>query len=89
MILIGETSLSKRGNKLLLQKKVVPRAFRPFQDDCSWFFIFKEVICMDSDYYYYYSNECNLINYTNYLGGNKKWKKSYLIYFKKEDMSKI
>ena len=44
---------------------------------------------MDSDYYYYYSNECNLINYTNYLGGNKKWKKSYLIYFKKEDMSKI
>lgn len=28
---------------------------------------------MDSDYYYYF-NECNLINYTNYLGGNKNGK---------------
>lgn len=28
---------------------------------------------MDSDYYYYF-NECNLINYTNYLGGNKNRK---------------
>ena len=30
---------------------------------------------MDSDYYYYYFNDCNLINYTNYLGGNKNEKK--------------
>jgi hypothetical protein len=30
MILIGEIPLSIRGNKLLLQKKVVPRAIRPF-----------------------------------------------------------
>ena len=28
---------------------------------------------MDSDYFYYES-ECNLINYTNYLGGNKNEK---------------
>ena len=73
MILIGQYPLSIRGNKLLLQIKVVPRAIRPF-----WmfarFFIFKEVICMDSDYYYYYFGECNLINYTNYLGGNKNEK---------------
>ena len=67
MILIGEISLSIRGNKLLLQTKVVPRAIRPLLDVCS-FFIFKEVICMDIDYYF---DECNLINYTNYLGGNK------------------
>ena len=26
---------------------------------------------MDSDYYYYYFDDCNLINYTNYLGGNR------------------
>lgn len=26
---------------------------------------------MDSDYYYYYFEECNLTNYTYYLGGNK------------------
>ena len=26
---------------------------------------------MDSDYYYYYFEECNLTNYTNYLEGNK------------------
>ena len=26
---------------------------------------------MDSDYYYYYFDDCNLINYTNYLGGIK------------------
>jgi len=37
-------------------------------------FIFKEVICMDSDYYYYYFDDCNLINYTNYLGGDKNGK---------------
>jgi len=42
-------------------------------DVCS-FFISKEVICMDSDYYYYYFNERDLINYTNYLGGNKNGK---------------
>lgn len=30
---------------------------------------------MDSDYYYYYFNESSLINYTNYLGGNKNGKK--------------
>jgi len=29
---------------------------------------------MDSDYYYYYFNERDLINYTNYLGGNKNGK---------------
>ena len=29
---------------------------------------------MDSDYYYYYFDDCNLINYTNYLGGNKNGK---------------
>ena len=29
---------------------------------------------MNSDYYYYYFNEGNLINYTNYLGGNKNGK---------------
>ena len=29
---------------------------------------------MDGDYYYYYLNNCNLINYTNYLGGNKNGK---------------
>ena len=29
----------------------------------------KEVVCMDSEYYYYYFNECNLINYTNTNGG--------------------
>ena len=28
---------------------------------------------MDSDYYYYF-DDCNLINYTNYLGGNKNGK---------------
>ena len=26
---------------------------------------------MDNDYYYYSFEKCNLINYTNYLGGNK------------------
>ena len=30
---------------------------------------------MDSDYYYYCFDECNLINYTNYLGGNKNEKR--------------
>lgn len=32
---------------------------------------------MDSDYYYYYYcfDDCNLINYINYLGGNKNGKK--------------
>ena len=29
---------------------------------------------MDSDYYYYYFDDCNLINYTNYLGGNRNGK---------------
>ena len=29
---------------------------------------------MDSDYYYCF-DECNLINYINYLGGNKNGKK--------------
>ena len=29
---------------------------------------------MDSDYYYYYFNECNLINYTNTYGENKNGK---------------
>lgn len=33
---------------------------------------------MDSDYYYYF-NERSLINYTNTYGGNKKWKRNYLI----------
>ncbi len=35
---------------------------------------------MDSEYYYYYFDNCNLINYTNYLGGNKRWKRNYLIF---------
>lgn len=26
---------------------------------------------MDSGYYYYCFDDCNLINYTNYLGGDK------------------
>ena len=74
MILIGEFRYQKESNILLLQKnKVVPRAIRPLLDVCS-FFIFKEVICMDSDYYYYRFEYCNLINYTNYLGGNKNGK---------------
>lgn len=76
MILIGEFRYQKERvkNILLLQKnKVVPRAIRPLLDVCS-FFIFKEVICMDSDYYYYRFEYCNLINYTNYLGGNKNGK---------------
>lgn len=30
---------------------------------------------MDSDYYYYYFDECNLINYTNTNGGNKNEKR--------------
>ena len=29
---------------------------------------------MDSDYYYYYENEGNLINYTNYFRGDKNGK---------------
>ena len=29
---------------------------------------------MDSDYYYYCFDDCDLINYTNYLGGNKSGK---------------
>ena len=29
---------------------------------------------MDSDYYYYFGDR-NLINYTNYLGGNKNGKR--------------
>ena len=48
---------------------MVPRAIRPL--GMIALFIFKEVICMDSDYYYYYFEDCNLTNYTNYLGGNK------------------
>ena len=52
---------------------MVPRAIRPLWMFARFLFL-KEVICMDSDYYYYYFNECNLINYTNYLGGNKNGK---------------
>ena len=73
MILNRIIPLSIRGNKLLLQIKVVPRAIRPFWMTAR-FFISKEVICMDSDYYYYFE-ECNLINHTNYLGGNKNDKR--------------
>lgn len=29
---------------------------------------------MESDYYYYCFDDCNLIKYTNYLGGNKNGK---------------
>ena len=29
---------------------------------------------MDSDYYYYYFNDCDLISYTNTNGGNKNGK---------------
>ena len=52
---------------------MVPRAIRPLGMICS-FFVFKEVVYMDSDYYYCFDN-CNLINYINYLGGNKNGKK--------------
>lgn len=38
---------------------------------------------MDSDYYYYYFDDCNLINYTNYLGGNKNGKEM-IWYFKRK-----
>ena len=38
---------------------------------------------MDSDYYYYYFNDCNLINYTNYLGGNRNGKE-IIWYFKRK-----
>lgn len=76
MILIGLYPLSVRGNKLLLQIKVVPRISRPF--GCLFFFYFEEVVCMDSDYYYYYFDDCNLINYTNYLGGIKKYGKEII-----------
>ena len=69
MILIGKYPLSIRGNKLLLQTKVVPRAIHPLWMFALFLFL-KEVICMDSDYYYYCFNECNLINYTNTYGGN-------------------
>ena len=76
MILIGELRYQKESNKytIITKNKVVPRAIRPLLDVCS-FFIFKEVICMDSDYYYYRFEYCNLINYTNYLGGNKNGKR--------------
>ena len=35
---------------------------------------------MDSDYYYYCFNDCDLINYTNAEGEIKKWKRNYLIF---------
>jgi len=38
---------------------------------------------MDSDYYYYYFDDCNLINYTNYLGGDKNGKE-IIWYFKRK-----
>ena len=38
MILIGQYPLSIRGNKLLLQTKVVPRAIRPLWMFCSFYF---------------------------------------------------
>ncbi len=37
---------------------------------------------MDSDYYYYYFDDYNLINYTNYLGGNKN-EKEIIWYFER------
>ena len=30
---------------------------------------------MEDGYYYYYLDDSNLINYTNYLGGNKNEKR--------------
>ncbi len=33
---------------------------------------------MDSDYYYYYFNDCNLINYTKYNGGIKNYGKKII-----------
>ena len=55
---------------------MVPRAIRPF-----WMFarfLFKEVVCMDSEYYYYYFDDCNLINYTNYQRRNKKYGEEFV-----------
>ena len=46
-----------------------------FLDVCL-FFYFKGMVCMDSGYYYYF-DDCNLINYTNYLRGNKNEKEGY------------
>ncbi len=77
MILIGEIPLSVRGNKLLLQIKVVPRAFSSFWME-RLFFYFEEVVCMDSDYYYDYLNGCNLVSYTKYQGRNKNYGKEII-----------
>ncbi len=33
---------------------------------------------MDSDYYYYYFDDCNLINYTEYQGGIEKYGKEII-----------
>ena len=41
-------------------------------------FISKEVICMDSDYYYYCFDEYYLISYTNHLEGDKKYGKEII-----------
>ena len=38
---------------------------------------------MDNDYYYYYFDDCNLINYTNYLGENKN-EKEIIWYFERK-----
>ena len=38
---------------------------------------------MDSDYYYYYFDDCNLINYTNTKGENKNGKE-IIWYFKRK-----
>ena len=35
---------------------------------------------MDSDYYYYYFDDCNLINYTKYQGEIKKYEKEIIWY---------
>ena len=71
MILIGEEPLSIKGNKLLLQMKVVPRVIRPFRM-FTRFFNFKEVVSLDSDYSYYCFDACYLINYLKKLRRNKK-----------------
>ena len=39
---------------------------------------------MDSDYYYYYFDDCNLINYTNDLGENKNEREKVIWYFKRK-----
>ena len=53
MILIGEIPLSIRGNKLLLQTKVVPRAIRPFWMSARSLFLRQLYISQVKNYKFY------------------------------------